>query len=107
MVACPVVVEADDPRAQRPGRGAGPRHARHGSDRAADRRPDRLPGDPAMTEHTTAPPRGLWGWLTTTDHKKIGKLDGVTAMAFFVVGGLEALFIRLQLATPNREGLSA
>jgi cytochrome c oxidase subunit 1 len=51
--------------------------------------------------------RGIWGWLTTTDHKRIGKLYGVTALAFFVIGGLEALFIRLQLATPNGEVLSA
>ncbi len=52
-------------------------------------------------------PRGLWRWLTTTDHKKIGLLYGVTAMFFFVVGGVEALLIRLQLATPNGEVLSA
>ncbi|OFW62750.1 MAG: cytochrome c oxidase subunit I [Actinobacteria bacterium RBG_16_67_15] len=56
---------------------------------------------------TDAQHRGIWGWLTTTDHKRIGKLYGVTALAFFVMGGLEALFIRLQLATPNGEVLSA
>lgn len=51
--------------------------------------------------------RGLWRWLTTTDHKQIGKLYGVSALAFFVIGGIEALVIRLQLATPNGEILSA
>ncbi len=50
---------------------------------------------------------GVWGWLTTTDHKKIGILYGVSAMAFFIVGGVEALLIRVQLVTPNGEFLSA
>ena len=51
--------------------------------------------------------RGIWGWLTTTDHKKIGILYGGSAIVFFVVGGVEALLIRVQLATPNGEFLSA
>jgi len=45
--------------------------------------------------------RGLRGWLTTTDHKRIGLLYFWTAFAFFLVGGLEALVIRLQLARPE------
>src|SRR3989440_8058677 len=44
---------------------------------------------------------GLWGWLTTVDHKKIGLLYLGTAFAFFVIGGVEALIIRLQLGGPN------
>jgi cytochrome c oxidase subunit 1 len=40
-------------------------------------------------------------WLTTVDHKRIGILYGVTAFAFFLLGGLEALLIRLQLARPS------
>src|SRR5579862_9146261 len=50
---------------------------------------------------------GLVGWLTTIDHKRIGILYGVTAFIFFLVGGSEALLIRLQLATPNGKILSA
>ncbi len=46
-------------------------------------------------------PTGIWGWLTTVDHKRIGILYGVTAIVFFILGGLEALVIRAQLATPN------
>ena len=46
-------------------------------------------------------PRGVWSWLTTVDHKRIGILYGVTAFVFFLLGGLEALLIRLQLARPN------
>src|SRR5207244_3368455 len=34
---------------------------------------------------------GLWSWITTVDHKRIGALYGVTAFVFFLVGGLEAL----------------
>ena len=41
---------------------------------------------------------GLWGWITTVDHKKIGALYGVTAFIFFMVGGVEATIMRLQLA---------
>jgi len=50
---------------------------------------------------------GIWAWITTTDHKKIGILYGASAMIFFIIGGVEALLIRLQLATPNGEVLSA
>ncbi len=42
------------------------------------------------------------GWLTTVDHKRIGILYGVTAFAFFLIGGLEALLMRLQLARPEQ-----
>src|SRR5438105_4616717 len=40
-------------------------------------------------------------WLTTTDHKRIGLLYFFTAFAFFLIGGIEALVIRAQLAQPN------
>ena len=40
-------------------------------------------------------------WLSTIDHKRIGILYMVTALVFFVLGGIEALLIRLQLAVPN------
>ena len=41
---------------------------------------------------------GLWSWMTTVDHKRIGILYGSTAFFFFLLGGLEALLIRVQLA---------
>jgi cytochrome c oxidase subunit 1 len=50
---------------------------------------------------------GLVSWLTTIDHKRIGILYGATAMAFLVLGGVEALLIRLQLAGPNGTVLTA
>ena len=50
---------------------------------------------------------GWRSWAFTVDHKKIGIMYGVTAMLFFVVGGLEAGLIRLQLAGPEGTILSA
>ena len=44
---------------------------------------------------------GVMGWLTTVDHKRVGVLYGVTAIIFFLVGGIEASIIRLQLAQPD------
>ena len=51
--------------------------------------------------------RGWKSWLFTVDHKKIGIMYGATAMFFFLVGGVEALLIRLQLAAPNGKVLNA
>src|SRR5205807_9992437 len=54
------------------------------------RGPSRLSAESAMKS-----------WLTTTDHKRIGLLYFFTAFSFFLIGGVEALFIRAQLAQPN------
>ena len=78
--------------------------------------PPTSPG--AEEEHAEAPagtpflrrPRsseGFWGWITTVDHKRLGILYVVTAFVFFLLGGIEALLIRLQLARPNGHVLSA
>ncbi len=50
---------------------------------------------------------GWKSWLFTIDHKKLGIMYGVVAMFFFLVGGFEALLIRLQLAGPDGTILSA
>jgi cytochrome c oxidase subunit I len=50
---------------------------------------------------------GFRSWLTTIDHKKIGIMYATTALAFLVIGGIEALLIRLQLAAPNGSVLTA
>jgi cytochrome c oxidase subunit I+III len=49
---------------------------------------------------------GLVGWLTTTNHKRIGILYFFTTIAFFIAGGVEALLMRTQLITPNNSVLS-
>ncbi len=45
-------------------------------------------------------------WLTTTDHKMIGMMYIITGFLFFMVGGLEALLIRAELARPDGKILS-
>ncbi len=50
---------------------------------------------------------GWKSWFTTVDHKKIGIMYGVAALFFFLVGGFEAILIRLQLAVPGNDLLSA
>jgi cytochrome c oxidase subunit I+III len=44
---------------------------------------------------------GLWGWLTSTNHKSIAKRYIITAIIFFILGGLEAGMMRLQLSRPE------
>ncbi len=50
---------------------------------------------------------GFWSWVTTVDHKRIGIMYAVTAIFFFLVGGIEALIIRLQLFSPDMNVVSA
>ncbi|HTK29672.1 MAG TPA: cytochrome c oxidase subunit I [Vicinamibacterales bacterium] len=51
-------------------------------------------------------PHTVRGWLATVDHKEIGKRYLVTAFAFLVVGGVEAILIRTQLARPEQAVLT-
>ena len=41
---------------------------------------------------------GVWSWITTVDHKRIGILYGFTAFITFLVAGIEAGVMRMQLA---------
>src|SRR5687768_9805701 len=50
---------------------------------------------------------GIWSWLTTVDHKRIGILYLYTALSFFIIGGLEAVILRIQLQGPNGQVVSA
>ncbi|NDJ53874.1 MAG: cytochrome c oxidase subunit I [Chloroflexi bacterium] len=50
---------------------------------------------------------GILDWLTTVDHKKIGILYMVTAFLFFLIGGLMALVVRLELALPGAQFINA
>ncbi len=45
---------------------------------------------------------GLWSWLTTLDHKRIGVMYLVTTMFFFLVGGVFALLVRIELLFPGQ-----
>jgi cytochrome c oxidase subunit 1 len=57
-------------------------------------------------EKTWEHPKGLWGWLTDTDHKRIGLRYIITAVVFFVFGGIEAALMRIQLAFPESHFLN-
>jgi cytochrome c oxidase, subunit I len=46
--------------------------------------------------------KGLWSWLTTVDHKRIGVMYMICVMFFFLVGGIMALLLRLELFAPNK-----
>ncbi len=52
----------------------------------------------------TAP--GIGGWLSTVDHKEIGLRYIITAFAFLILGGVEALIFRLQLSWSNQHLLN-
>ena len=51
-------------------------------------------------------PTGLWSWITTIDHKRIGILYGVTAFVMFIIGGVEALLMRTQLTKSGLDVVS-
>ena len=50
---------------------------------------------------------GVWGWMTTVDHKRIAVLYGVTAFIFLLIAGLEAGVVRMQLASADNDLISA
>src|SRR6202048_2986676 len=58
-----------------------------------------------LAHEPAAPPwtAVLHDWVTTVDHKKIGILYVLMALVFLVIGGCEALLIRLQLFWPRSE----
>src|SRR5262245_8090886 len=64
----------------------------------------------ALTPATAATDRTvlehLHEWVVTVDHKKLGLMYIMYGLAFFVVAGIEASLMRLQLAVPNNHFLS-
>ena len=57
--------------------------------------------DTAALECTWRDGSGLWGWITTVDHKRIATRYIITALIFFLLGGIEASLMRVQLARPE------
>ncbi len=51
-------------------------------------------------------PKTLRGWFATVDHKELGIRYLVTAFVFLLIGGLEALLMRIQLARADQSFLS-
>jgi cytochrome c oxidase subunit 1 len=59
---------------------------------------------PEPRQHFERPAkRGLTDWLTTVDHKKIGVFYGLAGVFYLLVGGLEAILFRIQLAVPDND----
>jgi len=50
---------------------------------------------------------GIYGWLTTIDHKRVAVLYGVTAIMLMILGGTEAMLVRTQLMRPDNHFLTA
>ena len=50
---------------------------------------------------------GIKSWLFTTDHKRIAILYLISVTAFFVLGGLAASLVRIELVTPQGDLMSA
>ena len=55
----------------------------------------------ALTPAATGARSGLYDWLTTTDHKKIGILYLANSFVMFIIGGILALVVRAELAFPG------
>ncbi|MGN7455990.1 cytochrome c oxidase subunit I [Paenibacillus pasadenensis] len=67
-----------------------------------------MKGVPALAHaHPVKRYTGLMDWLTTVDHKKIGILYLIAGGFFFLIGGLEALLIRVQLWKPLNDFVGA
>ena len=65
--------------------------------------------DPAVSERLSAlweTPKNLVAWLSTVDHKKLGKRYIVTGFIFFFLGGVEAALLRIQLTRPESHFLA-
>jgi cytochrome c oxidase subunit I+III len=68
--------------------------------------PDEVALDRALGKTWASSP-GLWGMLTTVDHKVIARRYIVTAFIFLALGGILAMLMRLQLARPEARFLDA
>jgi heme/copper-type cytochrome/quinol oxidase subunit 1 len=53
---------------------------------------------PHQLEATWGTPPGLYHWLATVDHKMVGRRYMMTAFVFFLLGGVQAFLMRLQLS---------
>jgi cytochrome c oxidase subunit I len=71
-----------------------------------------VPGGLGATEVAAAEAEGTWlevlhSWVVTVDHKKLGIMYVLYALLFLVIGGIEAIIIRIQLFFPDNHFVSA
>ncbi len=69
--------------------------------------PQAAEAPPSGTPNYLTHERGLWSWLTTRDHKRIGILYACSLATFFLVGGVLAMLVRLELLTPGETIMGA
>jgi len=62
--------------------------------------------DTALLDRTWGRPPGFVGWICQVNHKAVGLRYVVTGFVFFLLAGLDALRMRLQLAFPENTVLS-
>ncbi len=60
-----------------------------------------------MSAHAYKKKNPVWDWLTTVDHKKIGILYLASGAFFFLIGGIEAILLRVQLLYPEFDFVGA
>jgi len=76
--------------------------------RTADAERDETPNDERerrQLEETWKEPGGFFGWFRCVHHTTIGRRFIITAFIFFLLGGVEAVMIRIQLARPENRFL--
>jgi len=66
---------------------------------------EEFPDEHKALEKTWGDKPGFWGWLTSANHKSIGRRFIITAFGFFIFGGILAALMRIQLARPENNFL--
>ncbi len=68
----------------------------------------RIPLVPEITEPLPSirSSEGLLAWIASIDHKQIGIMYLIATLFFFLIGGIEALIMRVQLARPENDFIS-
>jgi cytochrome c oxidase subunit 1 len=67
----------------------------------------RFKPDESPKEHYLNAEKGIWSWLTTVDHKRIGLMYLASITFFFLIGGILALILRTELLSPARSFIDA
>jgi cytochrome c oxidase subunit I+III len=67
----------------------------------------RVESEIAQLDRTWASPPGFIGWFSHVNHRSIGRRFIITAFVFFLIGGVQALLMRLQLAAPENALVSS
>lgn len=65
-----------------------------------------MSSSPPNTNYLTYP-KGLMSWLITVDHKRIGIMYLASTLVFFLMGGIFALLVRIELLTPGETIMAA